>query len=101
MTYLNNYGNADSRTHYFGVQSKKVIENARQQIAELLEVNSTEVFFNSGATESNNIAILGLREYAEKIGKKHIITKFKLVTMFIMWFCKDTKKGSPKTTFIY
>lgn len=72
--YRNNYGNADSRTHYFGVQSKKVIENARQQIAELLEVNSTEVFFNSGATESNNIAILGLREYAEKIGKKHIIT---------------------------
>lgn len=72
--YRNSYGNADSRTHNFGVQSKKIIENARQQIAELLQVNSTEVFFNSGATESNNIAILGLREYADKIGKKHIIT---------------------------
>ena len=72
--YKNSYGNADSRTHDFGEQARTVTENARHQTAELLGVKSDEVFFTSGATESNNIAILGLREYAEKTNKKHIIT---------------------------
>lgn len=72
--YRNDPGNADSRTHNFGEQARKVIENARKQVAELLGVNPEEVFFTSGSTESNNIAIQGLRDYAEKTGKKHIIT---------------------------
>lgn len=72
--YRNNYGNADSRTHDFGEDARKVVENARQNVADLLRVKKDEIFFTSGATESDNIAILGLREYAEKSGKKHIIT---------------------------
>lgn len=72
--YKNNYGNADSRTHDFGDQARKIVENARKQVASLLGVHSDEVFFTSGATESNNIAIQGLRKYAEKTGKKHIIS---------------------------
>ena len=44
------------------------------QVADLLGVNADEVFFTSGATESNNIAIQGLREYAENSGKNHIVT---------------------------
>lgn len=72
--YKYNYGNADSRTHDFGEQARTVTENARHQLADLLGVKADEVFFTSGSTESNNIAILGLREYAEKTNKKHIIT---------------------------
>lgn len=72
--YRNDPGNADSRTHNFGEQARKVTENARKQVAELLGVNPEEVFFTSGSTESNNIAIQGLRDYAEKTGKIHIIT---------------------------
>lgn len=72
--YKNVPGNADSRTHDFGEKAREVTENARKQVAELLGVQSNEVFFTSGATESNNIAIQGLREYAEKTGRKHIIT---------------------------
>ena len=72
--YRNDPGNADSRTHDFGEQARKATETARKQVADLLGVTSEEVFFTSGATESNNIAIQGLREYAEKTGKKHIIT---------------------------
>lgn len=72
--YKNHYGNADSRTHNFGDDSRKVVEASREQVARLLKVSNGEVFFTSGATESTNIAILGLQDYGEKTGKKHIIT---------------------------
>lgn len=72
--YKNSYGNADSRTHDHGDKARTVVERARKQVASLMGVNSTEVFFTSGATESNNIAIQGLEEYAIATGKKHIIT---------------------------
>lgn len=73
-TYLNSYGNADSRTHNHGEQARIIVENARKQVASLLEIDSSEVFFTSGSTESNNITIQGLEEYALKTNKKHIIT---------------------------
>jgi len=72
--YRNHTGNADSRTHGHGADARSIVENARRQVAELLAVSPTEVFFTSGATESNNIAIRGLEQYAEQSGKKHIIT---------------------------
>lgn len=72
--YKNHSGNADSRTHLHGEDTRNIVETARKQVASLLNVKSDEVFFTSGATESNNIAIQGLREYAFQLGKKHIIT---------------------------
>lgn len=72
--YKNVYGNADSRTHDFGNSARKVVEDARGQVAHLLGIDKGEVFFTSGSTESNNIAIRGLIKYAEESGKKHIIT---------------------------
>ena len=72
--YKNNIGNADSRTHIFGENARTVVEDARKQVASLLKISPDEVFFTSGATESNNIAIQGLKEYGNKNGKKHIIT---------------------------
>ena len=72
--YKDSIGNADSRTHDFGDQARKVVEKARLEAADLLGINKDEVFFTSGATESNNIALQGLREYAKKTGKNHIIT---------------------------
>ncbi len=72
--YKSTIGNPDSRTHSFGDNARNVVEEARKQVASLLSVEPLEVFFTSGATESNNIAIQGLRDYAEKTGKKHIIT---------------------------
>lgn len=68
------YGNAGSRTHIYGNNANKIVEKARQQVADVVDSNKSEVIFTSGATESNNIAILGLREFAEKANKKHIVT---------------------------
>ena len=72
--YRNDIGNADSRTHEFGDNARKLVENARAQVASILSINKDEVFFTSGATESNNIVIQGLREYGEENKKKHIVT---------------------------
>lgn len=68
------YGNAGSRTHEFGVRAKQATELARQQVADVVGVGKNEVIFTSGATESNNIAILGLKSWANSQNKKHIIT---------------------------
>lgn len=72
--YRHCIGNSDSRTHDYGENARVIVENARKQVAKLLDVPSEDVFFTSGATESNNIAIQGLREFANETGKKHIIT---------------------------
>lgn len=72
--YKTVYGNADSRTHEFGDSARKVVEKARGQFADILGINKDEVFFTSGATESNNIAMQGLKAYGNKSQKKHIIT---------------------------
>lgn len=71
--YRNVIGNADSRTHDFGEEARKIVETARTQVASILKVNKDEIFFTSGATESNNIALQGLREYGYTSNKKHII----------------------------
>lgn len=71
---VDEYGNAGSRTHEYGARAKKYVETARKQVAEVVAADKSEVIFTSGATESNNIAILGLKEYAEQENKKHIIT---------------------------
>lgn len=72
--FQNKYGNADSRTHEFGENARKKVEDSRKSVANLLGISSNEVYFTSGATESDNIALLGLWDYAEQTSKKHIIT---------------------------
>lgn len=72
--YKNIIGNADSRTHDHGENARKIVEHARKQVASILKINKDEVIFTGGATESNNIALQGLKEYAYSTNKKHIIT---------------------------
>lgn len=72
--YRNVIGNADSRTHEFGEKARKVVEDARGQVASILGINRDEIFFTSGATESDNIAIQGLKEFGISENKRHIIT---------------------------
>lgn len=67
-------GNPDSRTHDFGMSARQVVEEARLEVAKLLNIQHDEVIFTSGATESNNIALRGLEDFAKKSGKMHIIS---------------------------
>jgi cysteine desulfurase len=68
------FGNAGSRTHEFGQRAKKAVQRAREQVAGVVSASSEEVIFTSGATESDNLAILGLRQYGEQVGRKHIVS---------------------------
>ena len=63
LWYQEECGNSGSRTHEYGVRAKRAVQNAREQIANLVSCKPDEVIFTSGATESNNIAILGLEKF--------------------------------------
>lgn len=67
------FGNAASRNHAYGWQAEQVVSKAREQIASILGANEKEIIFTSGATESDNLAILGVAEFHKEKGK-HIIT---------------------------
>ncbi|MFJ7753432.1 cysteine desulfurase family protein [Peribacillus muralis] len=66
------FGNPSS-LHGLGVQSEKLLSAARKQVADLLQVNSSEIYFTSGGTEGNNLAIKGAAHSRMNRGK-HIIT---------------------------
>ena len=76
LNYLkDDFGNAGSRTHEHGARAKTAVIKARSQVGELLGVDVDGVIFTSGATESNNIAILGLiAGLAKEKSGRHIIT---------------------------
>jgi cysteine desulfurase len=68
------FGNAGSRTHDYGVRAQQAVQRAREQVAAVLGAKRDEVLFTSGATESNNLAILGLAPHGERIGRRHIVS---------------------------
>src|SRR5687768_15680257 len=67
-------GNAGSRTHEYGRRARAAVERARDQVAAVVNTSRGDVIFTSGATESNNLAILGLAGQAEATGRRHIVS---------------------------
>ncbi|MEC9415836.1 MAG: cysteine desulfurase DndA [Pseudomonadota bacterium] len=68
------YGNSGSRTHLYGHTASKAVETARGEIAKLLTCANDEIIFTSGATESDNLAVLGLARHGFEQNKTHIIS---------------------------
>ncbi len=76
MHYLTSegiYGNPASRSHSFGWEAEKAVEEAREQVAALLNCDTKDIVWTSGATESDNLAIKGVAHFYHNKGK-HIIT---------------------------
>lgn len=67
------FGNEGSRTHEYGSRAKQAVQKARDQVAAVVGAKRDEVIFTSGATESNNLAILGLAAHGIEAGKRHVI----------------------------
>ena len=75
MHYLtDDFGNEGSRTHEYGARAKQAVQRARDQVGAVVGAKRDEVIFTSGATESNNLAILGLRDVGLATGRMHLIT---------------------------
>ncbi len=72
--FLEEPGNAGSRTHVYGQRARDAVEQARKQVADLINAQPEEIVFTSGATESNNLALLGLAQYGIETGRKHVIS---------------------------
>ncbi|KAK0425157.1 hypothetical protein QR680_009064 [Steinernema hermaphroditum] len=71
---INDFGNPHSRTHSYGWESEKALENARAEVASLIGADPREIVFTSGATESNNLALKGVAHFQKAAGKNHVIT---------------------------
>ena len=67
------FGNPASNSHPFGWTAEEAVENARVEIAKLINADAKEIVFTSGATESNNLAIKGAAQFYKTKGK-HLIT---------------------------
>jgi cysteine desulfurase len=67
-------GNAASHHHGYGARARAAVEQARAQIAKMLDCEACDLVFTSGATEANNLAILGLAPALEADDRRHIIT---------------------------
>jgi len=68
------FGNPASRSHVFGWRAEAGVEEARESLAASLGVQPREVVFTSGATESNNLALLGAARARRAHGRDHVVT---------------------------
>ena len=66
------FGNPSS-VHYFGQRAKAALDDARSAVAALVGADPSEIVFTSGGTESDNFAIRGVAEAAERAGRRHLI----------------------------
>src|ERR1700686_3988166 len=71
--FSEHFGNAASKSHAFGWKAEAAVTDAREGLADLLGANPKEIVFTSGATESNNLAILGTARAMKSKGD-HIVT---------------------------
>ena len=67
------FGNPASRSHMYGWEAEKAVEEAREHVAALVNADPREIIWTSGATEGNNLAIKGAAHFYQTKGK-HIIT---------------------------
>jgi cysteine desulfurase len=75
MHYLTEeFGNAGSRSHDYGLRARRAVEQARDRVAAVAGAGRGEVVFTSGATESNNLAILGLAGHGRRTGRTHLVS---------------------------
>ncbi len=99
MPYLTDvFGNAASRNHPFGWAAEEAVDYSREQIAKLINCDSKEIIFTSGATESDNLGIKGVFEMYSQKGN-HIITAT-TEHKAVLDTCKHIEKLGGKVTYL-
>ncbi|MBI3234960.1 MAG: aminotransferase class V-fold PLP-dependent enzyme [Bacteroidetes bacterium] len=96
--FTNKFGNAASRNHQFGWEGEEAVDYAREQVAKLINADSKEIIFTSGATEADNLAIKGVFEMYKEKGN-HIITA-KTEHKAVLDACKHVEKLGGEVTYL-
>jgi cysteine desulfurase len=98
LTYDGAFGNAASNDHPYGWKAASFVDTAREQVAALINADPQEIVFTSGATESNNLALIGLANFYKDRGK-HIIT-MKTEHKAVLDTCKFLEKQGVEVTYL-
>jgi len=92
------FGNSGSRSHVFGWKAEELVEEARVNVANLINCDSREIIWTSGATESDNLAIKGAAYFYSDKGK-HIITS-KIEHKAVLDVCRQLESESYEVTYL-
>ena len=101
MTYLTRqgkFGNPASRSHAFGWQAEEAVEQARVEVAKLVNADPREIIWTSGATESDNLAIKGVAHFYHKNGR-HIVT-LKTEHKAVLDSCRQLEREGYEVTYL-
>ncbi len=98
LTMEGNFGNPASRSHKYGWDSEAAVDEARKQVAALMNADPKEIVWTSGATESNNLAIKGAAHFYSKKGK-HIIT-CKTEHKAVLDTCRQLEREGFEVTYL-
>jgi len=98
LTLQGHFGNPASRSHQFGWDAEKAVEESRKHVADLVNADPKEIVWTSGATESNNLAIKGVAHFYHKKGK-HIITS-KTEHKAVLDTCRQLEREGFEITYL-
>lgn len=98
LTTEGNFGNPASSSHEFGWKAEDAVNQARKDVADLINANPKEIVFTSGATESDNLAIKGIAHFYNKKGK-HIVT-CKTEHKAVLDTCRQLEREGYEVTYL-
>ncbi len=98
LTMEGNFGNPASRSHSFGWRAEEAVEEARRQVAALVNADPREIIWTSGATESDNLAIKGAAHFYRKKGR-HIVT-CKTEHKAVLDTCRQLEREGFEVTYL-
>jgi len=98
LTVEGYFGNPASRSHAYGWEAEKAVEEAREHVAQLVNADPKEIVWTSGATESNNLAIKGAAHFYQKKGK-HIVTS-KTEHKAVLDTCRQLEREGFEITYL-
>ena len=98
LTTEGNFGNPASSSHEFGWKAEEAVDQARKDVADLINANPKEIVFTSGATESDNLAIKGVVHFYHKKGK-HIVT-CKTEHKAVLDTCRQLEREGYEVTYL-
>ena len=98
LTLEANFGNPASRSHQFGWKAEEAVENARRNVADLINCDPREIVWTSGATEADNLALKGAAHFYHRKGK-HIITS-KIEHKAVLDSCRQLEREGFAVTYL-